>query len=291
MILAGGRLKIKRHIDPYRPGRSFDAVKAPLVNYLLFIWNQELLAIYRKGVYFREQILGTGMKEPPDNEIGTVPVYEIGDWKTTILGDLSGEALNMANLLFGEKALIVPRICADMSLIQVDKDAMQVLRAQLKHAKILLVSAARLGRVGYMPEFANNYSLCSVLVQANVPEMYIWRPVDRKVELQAVPFMVNMTVEANALRQHHRELKLLRRVMRALSRRKYGHSQHERDTALQDLNDCLSWKLRRTYMMYKALCSAMSGDGMSSSSRHCGHRSRRGNRESSQGVVCTNRQY
>ena len=117
-----------------------------VANYQLFIWNQEKLAVYRKGCYYNEITWGQYRKELKNGFM-----FEFGNWETAIVAK-SGLSEQVAQTLFGS-GLVVPRICADMTLIHGDIEvgqgakslgALDVLSGQLQNRGLLLVTAASL---------------------------------------------------------------------------------------------------------------------------------------------------
>ena len=134
-----------------------------LANYQMFIWDGEILGVYRKSSFCDEfqNSLGTDMVTP------NTYLYEFGNWKTKLLCAEQTQGRSMGEVLFGPEGLIVPRICYDVAVAAREEknyDADLILRRQLDHAKIFLISASDLsnGTLDYAAKIACRATLVVV---------------------------------------------------------------------------------------------------------------------------------
>ena len=133
-----------------------------VANYNVFFWSGNPLAVYRKGTYVNE------VKLPSIETLGEF-VYEIGDWKTVIIG---GAGKDLASALFGGRTpLIIPRICGDFNVAracglereELPLNVYKIWQRQSKKAKLMLTSG----------DGAPTFSTIEVLRRLN---MWQWLP-------------------------------------------------------------------------------------------------------------------
>ena len=119
--------------------------QARLANYQMFIWDGEILGVYRKSSFHEELSSSLGTEDGHISEF----LYEFGNWQTKLLSAEQTLGRSMGEVLFGPKGLIVPRICYDVAVAARGKDnydAHVILRDQLVYAKIFLISAREISK-------------------------------------------------------------------------------------------------------------------------------------------------